>query len=247
MIATAKKRLLVTEETLSCGLFSKKEASGLISSGVRHVHSSSLGERDSLAKITKDAIATGTPTPFPWEFLEANQIEISSSNQRTKVIETVLEAGSPHARRDLNDRITSVLEELLTNALFHSYLRADRSPKYPRHLPANLDRREKLILKHSAQRSGIYLSLQDKGGNFSFEDVAQSFLRCYGDSGQQISGKEGGAGLGLYMVFELATHLKVEIDKGHNTTVSCWLNDTRSLDPNFFSFNYFEKGSSNAK
>ncbi len=246
MNTTAKKKIESPDE-LVCGLFSKKDASQIIASGTRHLHSSTLGERDTLAKISQDMIKSGNILTFPWESASNSEIEIMKSADRKKAIDAVIAASAPYARRDINEKICAVLEELLTNAIFHSYKRADNNPKYPRQLPASLDRREKIILKHSAQRSGIFLSVEDKGGNFGFDSIASAYRRCYGDAKQQVESKDGGAGLGLYMVFEMVTHFKVERVKGQSTVVSCWLNDTRTLDPDFFSFNFFERGGTNAK
>jgi hypothetical protein len=80
----------------------------------------------------------------------------------------------------------------------------------------------------------------DSGGNFRFEQVAKSFSRCYGNSAQQIEEKEGGAGLGTYMCFELCTHLKIVSVPGQLTAATCWIADKTAFDPDTFSFNFFE-------
>ena len=71
--------------------------------------------------------------------------------------------------------------------------------------------------------------------------VAGAFKRCYGAASHQIESKESGAGLGLYMVFESATHMKVVVFPGKTTIVSCWLSDKPVDGSDYFSFNFFER------
>jgi len=72
--------------------------------------------------------------------------------------------------------------------------------------------------------------------------ISQAFSRCYGDHSTQIEDKEGGAGLGVYMVFEAVTHLKVSVTPGVSTEFSCWISDKKHFDPEYFSFNFFNLG-----
>ncbi len=92
------------------------------------------------------------------------------------------------------------------------------------------------------ENNGLYLAIHDKGGTLSFQHVQDAFNRCYlGDQKDKIENKEGGAGLGLYMVFEAVTHLKVNITPGVSTVVSCWLQEKPRHVEESFSFNFFSR------
>jgi len=103
-----------------------------------------------------------------------------------------------------------------------------------------LQNSEVLAVRYQTFSNGIYLSVTDQGGSLAFEDVARSLWRCY-ETSAQIENKEGGAGLGTYMVFEAVTHFKIVATPGKGATVSVWIADQRSYDPDTFSFNFFER------
>lgn len=226
---------------IDVGLFSKKDAAQKIAGGAQHVHSSMLGERDGCARATREALESGIVPTYPWEHRDkAETSAITSSADRYELISGLMGHPELKGRRVLRERMEIVLEELLTNALYHAYRTEDGSDKYPRKEAVRLDApTETLQVSYSIHETGMYLSVRDRGGNFSFTDVACALGRCYGDSRKQIEAKESGAGLGLYMVFEAITHFKVECVQGSHTVISCWISDKKSYDPDTFSFNYF--------
>jgi hypothetical protein len=75
----------------------------------------------------------------------------------------------------------------------------------------------------------------------AFSQIQANFERCYQrKDNSQIHSKQGGAGLGLYVVFELATHIKVTSTSGFGTRIDCWFATASTFDPGYFSFNYFK-------
>ena len=74
-----------------------------------------------------------------------------------------------------------------------------------------------------------------------FDKIQNNFKRCYESEGiSQLEAKDGGAGLGLYVVFELATHIKVISHSDFGTLTQCWFANPSQFDPDYFSFNYFK-------
>ncbi len=227
------------------GLFSKKEAANHIMMGAYHVLSSPLGQKDPLARATLQGVERGTPPTFPWETLASELItkELRTSKDRFGMIRSIVDDPRLEGQRDLREKATSVLEELLTNAIFHSFRSGKRSEKYVRSEPAVLAPHEKISLTYGFHDQGLFLKVIDNGGNHRFEDVTHALRRCFERGSNQIDSKEGGAGLGLYMVFDAVTHWKVVSVPGKLTEVSCWLSTKKHFDPDNLTFNFFTRKS----
>ncbi len=240
MVKPALKLTHTTTEVIS-GVFSKKSAVDAIGNGCRHLHSSTLAERDPATKSTQEALSNSTVPTYPWE--SGNKIEelrLASSVDRQSLIHQVITRAGIEKKRYLREKAESVLEELLTNALFHAYRNPDGKEKYSRRSQVTLKSSEVITLRFQLSANGLFLSVEDLAGSLDFNEVAQALSRCYGP-GAQIENKEGGAGLGTYMVFDAVTHLKIVTSKGKKTTVSCWIADQKSHKQELFSFNFFER------
>lgn len=239
----AAKKKTTPESPVLSGVLSKKEAARRIAGGMRHVHSAVLGERDALARLTLEHVQKGTVPIYPWEKQnEIQEIELSRSAERHDVTNQIIQHPSIAACRDTRERVELVLEELLTNALYHAYRLPDGGEKYPRKSPVELAPQERVKLRYAISKEGVYLSISDRGGNLDFEDIAAAFERCYGAEAPQIQTKDGGAGLGLYMVFEAASHYKGVCCPGKWSEIAIWISDrraSRESDADPFSFNYF--------
>jgi anti-sigma regulatory factor (Ser/Thr protein kinase) len=225
-----------------CGLYSKKEGASFISAGTSNLHSSSLGTKDSFARQTIEAIDHETIPKYAWE-LEKDSLETiitASADRHQKILEAAEQCGVAN-RRGMQEKFTSILEELVSNAIFHAYLGNDLEPKYKRRSQVILDPKEHIKIQYQGTGSGVFLQVTDQGGTLKLEDLSAAFKRCYGPKKQQIDSKEGGAGLGFYMIFEYATHFKIVTHLGQKTIISCWLTDHKSFDPDYFSFNFFQR------
>jgi anti-sigma regulatory factor (Ser/Thr protein kinase) len=237
----AKRENKTAKEEVLVGHFSKKDAATRVADGCRHVHSSALGTKDPAYALTLQSLADNKDTTYPWELTrESNVLTIGTSNARHELIQRIVADTGVSTKRHLNEKLTSVLEELVTNSIFHAYRNHQGGEKYQRTKSATLSTSEMISVRYKANENGIYLSVTDQGGTLSFADVASSFRRCYG-SDAQIQTKEGGAGLGMYMIFEYASHLKIISAPGKMCQVSCWLADKKAYDPHAFSFNFFQR------
>jgi len=243
MEAVAKK-LTIGKSEVVCGHFSKIDAAKMIASGARHIHSSTLGQKDSCVKVTREYLGKRKISPYPWEKFESvNEVILNSSSDRTRIIQEILTQAPAYCGRELKEKFESVLEELLTNSIYHAYRNKDGTPKYPRRHQVTLANEEAVKIAYACNKAGAFLSVTDQGGYFPATELARSFSRCYSEkhSRGQIEDKEGGAGLGLYMIYEAVTHLKIELFPRRRTIISCWIADRRSYHPDIFSFNLFER------
>lgn len=229
------------DSDLVCGVLSRHEAGMAIARGARHVHCSPLLEADPCFVITKKILKECKPDRYPWEAQTTHTINLVKSANKHAIIQKVVSETGVGSKRDLRERVEMVTEELLTNALYHAYRNFDGSPKYRRRDSVILSPREQVRFQFASYQSGIYLSVSDRGGSLCFSDISGSFQRCYVNKENQIEKKESGAGLGLYMVFEMVTHLKMTVSPDRQSRICCWLSDNRTFDPGTFSFNFFEK------
>lgn len=224
---------------IALGTFSKAEAARIFTLGTRHIHSTDLGTEDPCYKVTCLSLKTSQPQVFPWELRPLKTLALSDSSKREELINKVLEDTGIQPKRNLSERVRCVLEELATNAIYHSYHNPDGQEKYPRRQVAHLTPEETITISYAANAQGVYLMVGDKGGSLCFDTVSSALRRCYGGNKTQIESKEGGAGLGLYMVFDAATHMKIELVEKKSTLISLWLADKASFNKERFSFNYF--------
>lgn len=216
------------------GTFTRKEAGRKISEGHRHIH----------ACPSTEIVASQGETPtYAWETnKEIRRARISSSNSRYEIIPAIATGLNLKHKRRLRERIEAVLEELITNAIYHAYLHSGGGEKYERKNSIELENNEVVELRYFANDNGYFVSITDCGGSIRFSDLEKSFGRCYGSgSYSQIESKESGAGLGLYLIFEAVTHLKIVCKKGVSTTISCWFSDESPSKQEEFSFNFFEE------
>jgi len=244
MLGKEKSSTKTKDDEVICGLFSKQEAAHLIGQGAHHVHSTVLGNRDACARVSQDAVVNGKEALYPWEMVnKAEEVAIQSTANRQQTIGKVASKIGLCSKKAVAERVKHVLEELITNAVYHGYRLKDGTEKYHRGSPVVLEPSDKVVIKFGSDDTGVYLCVEDHGGSLRFDEVADSFERCYKRKHHdQIETKETGAGLGLYMIFETVSHLKVDMVPGSKTCVSVWIPDKKHFDRDNFSFNFFKRG-----
>ncbi|MCB0405171.1 MAG: sensor histidine kinase [Bdellovibrionales bacterium] len=238
MFGALKKKKTLT----AYGLFSKPEAAEKIVAGARHVHSSNLGAHDPLVAITEGGSERGLDFSYPWERRqEAQFVEVRSAEDRHKVLRELVGLLGTDGHSTLKDVVGTVLEELISNAIYHGLRLKNGERKFNRFEKPQLQPSEYIKVGTKVAPNGVYVSVEDSGGSLTFEDIQEAFYRCYQRGLNQIQQKDNGAGLGLYMSFDQATHLRIDVWPGKKTVVSCWINRKRVPNEDNFSFNYFER------
>lgn len=237
---TARK--LASTKTVKTAYVDKKEGAKLIAKGIQHFHSSPQAAQDPLVQLTAEAMNRGEIPIFPWERMPKTQVTIlRNSALRYEAISHIMSQHELSNNRKLCEKLGTVGEELITNAIFHSYRNSEGEEKYPRNLAVALPNEEAIRISSASDEVGLALSVTDFAGTLKFDTVQASFRRCYLSGEAAIETKESGAGLGFYMVYEMATHIKITVIDNHSTTLSCYFVKSRKADPNTFSFNYFRR------
>jgi len=109
-------------------------------------------------------------------------------------------------------------KEIVTNAIYHQ--QAETS---------GMDRSQNLSLPYAKRvevelfqsEKGIGVLVQDCSGRLTYEDFRQSLLRAFQQ--KRPAQKQGGAGLGLYLVFQHANKVFIDTEKGKWTKVVAFI------------------------
>lgn len=143
---------------------------------------------------------------------------------RKKAIDEVLEfASKAGVRAMVCNKIGSVCEELLMNALYDAPVDADGVPVFE-----NVDPSERVKMStprpvsiRYAVHNGLFaVSVRDRFGRLEKRHILRFIEKCL-RSGEQIDRKVYGAGLGIYLIANAATHYVVNIAPGVATEVVC--------------------------
>ncbi|HEU0029700.1 MAG TPA: ATP-binding protein [Kofleriaceae bacterium] len=133
------------------------------------------------------------------------------SHKRRAVDEVCAWAESVGARRPTLHRITSVVDELLMNAL--------RDPSH------------EATLRWAADATTLAISVTDHVGGLRQRDVIDHVRRARHERGRPNPPSDGGAGLGLYLVLANVAALVVNVDPGRVTEIVCLFDLARGVRP----------------
>jgi len=229
-------------EKVKVGRFSKKEAAQFIGSGFSHIHSTPHLFLDPSLAITQQKIQ-GNKTSYPWEIGESLQpLILTSARSRSKLIDEIGEKMDFAKQTQNRDRMNMVLEEILTNSFYHSIKDPNGKDFFDRQQDVNLPLHQAISIKFNETDLGIHLCVSDNGGSLMFSDLSQRFSRLSSKTQPEIpfDSKHSGAGLGLSLIFQMSTHLNIEVNRNNSTKISVWLDRSKHLNPEVFSFNFFE-------
>lgn len=128
-----------------------------------------------------------------------------------------LEAGC-NARVARN--VAIVTDELVTNALYNAPVDDEA-----RHIFAAVDRRTPVsmpddrvvVVRFAWDNRTFGLSTEDAYGSLDWQKVLAYMRKCFAGGDAQIDEKEGGAGIGLYMVFNMVNRFVVNISPGRRS------------------------------
>lgn len=118
--------------------------------------------------------------------------------------------------------IETIVDECVTNAIYNAPRTKEGKPKY-----AKLSRRESVVLEDDEVGElqfacdGDYIAIAqiDPFGSLTQDTIISYLNRCLIKGPEQFSENTGGAGIGLYRVFQSLSKFIVNIDPGKKTEV----------------------------
>lgn len=150
-------------------------------------------------------------------------VRIAESMRKQEYIHQVAEyAASLGCNSRSLEMIETVVDELVTNAIYNAPRTPEGQAKY-----ARLSRRAPVVLgEHEAGElefacDGDYIAIAqiDPFGSLTQETVVSYLNRCLVRGPNQISEASGGAGIGLYRIFQSLSKFIINIDPGRKTEV----------------------------
>ncbi|KYG66180.1 hypothetical protein AZI86_03725 [Bdellovibrio bacteriovorus] len=145
-------------------------------------------------------------------------------------------------RNSVLDRVNTVLEEMLMNAIYDAPVDGSGKSMYN-----HLSRKEEITLAthHQSQLSfasdGVLLAVavRDPFGGLTKDIVVNYLLSCYGGVAGSLNEGKGGAGRGLHQIIENADLTVFNVKKGVRTEVICLFNVDGQKKEAQPSFHYF--------
>ena len=144
------------------------------------------------------------------------------SSERKGTLLTELEEFA--TRTDCPSRIAgafvAVADELLANAIYNAPILPDGTPRF-RHLDRServeLPAGEEVRLAYACDQGRFLISVRDHYGSLSVDKLVSYIERWAVGGSRQVQTESGGAGLGLYMVFDLLSTFIVNLAPGQCT------------------------------
>lgn len=149
------------------------------------------------------------------------EFSVRGSTEREQVLastrEFAVEAGAQGRFAEL---LCKACDELITNALYNAPVDSLGKPRF-----AHLSRTQAVLLEaHEAVRVVLATDGRDMGiavtdpfGSLKVPTITQYLAKCLRRGSDLVDEKEGGAGLGLFYVFEAVSHFVVNLQVGVRT------------------------------
>ena len=143
------------------------------------------------------------------------------SSQRAELIDAMHAFAIEHQTPTrLAALFAAVSDELITNAFFNSPVDLDGRPLFAhisRHEPVVLPEGKSVTIQFGSDGRRLGVAVSDPYGSLHVDNVLAHLARCMRKGDDQIDSKEGGAGLGLYFIFEGLSHFAVNLAPGCRT------------------------------
>lgn len=157
--------------------------------------------------------------------VEPYRVEIRDSRKKLDYLQ---EVAAYALALGCNERVVELVEtvadELVTNAIYNAPRTEDGEPKYARlsrREPVELADDEVGTLEFACDGDYIAVAQIDPFGALTQETVVSYLNRCLVKGPEQLSEASGGAGIGLYRVFQSLSKFVINVEPGHRTEVIC--------------------------
>lgn len=145
-------------------------------------------------------------------------------------------------RSTILDRVNTVLEEMLMNAIYDAPVDSQGKSVFnhvSRKEEVVLDTHQQSQLSYASDGVLLAVSVKDPFGSLSKDIIVDYLISCYNGQAGSMNENKGGAGRGLHQIVENADLTVFNVKKGVRTEVICLFNvdgQKREAQP---SFHYF--------
>ncbi|OGQ84191.1 MAG: hypothetical protein A2289_10705 [Deltaproteobacteria bacterium RIFOXYA12_FULL_58_15] len=122
--------------------------------------------------------------------------------------------------RRLINRARSVADEFIMNAVYNAPADANGNPKYAsisRAEKISLEPNEHVLFRYACDGRSFVMSVRDNFGRMERATVLAYLRKCFSKGIDQIDTKDGGAGLGLYYIFESLNQFIINLSPEYRT------------------------------
>lgn len=155
--------------------------------------------------------------------VEPLSIKVCESSKKHQYMQEVVEYASTLGCNSRTvELVSSIVDELVTNAIFNAPVDSNGKAKYRslrRSEQLHLADDEAATLQFACDGDFIAVSTRDPFGSLDQKTVIDYLNRCLVKGPQQMSDDSGGAGLGLYRVFSSVSKFVINLDPGVQTEV----------------------------
>jgi hypothetical protein len=185
-------------------------------------HDARFDEDEFIASATKALRGDvfGLQKYFPWG-VTTFSMRVTNANEKSRAIEILMRyAKLAGVRGPVRDRIQTVADELMMNALYHAPVDEDGNERFagksPREL-AQLDELPAIQVQYGCSGQYFGIAVRDGGGSLTRPRTLQYLRKAR--EGAYIEDKKTGAGLGLVSVLRSVSKLVFNLDAGYSTEV----------------------------
>lgn len=121
--------------------------------------------------------------------------------------------------RRIADNIGEVVHELITNAMYDAPVDAEGHPRYAhdRTAPIELSAEDKVTFRYGTDGIRLCIETSDRFGRLRRADLTRSLRQA---AAGQVNQGQGGAGIGLSLVYRTSQTLQVDVEPGTRTRVT---------------------------
>ncbi len=118
------------------------------------------------------------------------------------------------------EALETIAEEFITNALYNAPVDETGTRRFAhlnRKAEVSLDTGHVIRVVLASDGDRVAISVTDPFGSLRADTVPSYLSKCFQRGEDQVNSKAGGAGLGLYFVYQSVSHLAVNIVPGRST------------------------------
>jgi diguanylate cyclase (GGDEF)-like protein len=151
------------------------------------------------------------------------EITITESEQRYEAVNQIYQLATQcDLGANVGRKIKVLADELMMNAIFDAPVDPGGKPRYAdcsRTIPLKLLPQETVKIRYGSDANYFGISVIDNFGQLQYERAVSYLKNCFAGKGSTINTGPGGAGLGLYMAYNVVSSFIINVSCQQKTEV----------------------------